>query len=328
MAPATSGEQVGVEHLMTSDVSQHESAQTWLPIEYSQIDAGEFSGHIDQNEFGPVTTFLEYQNKAVHKRAQVPANRCTISLIDHGHNAARFMKHSMEQNDQLFLMPANTDFDLVIPGGVTSWYAVMNENELLDGIRTLSAEGWEHDIDDLKVYNSGSSRQLLEQFSSISLNKDRLALPGSGADGLPGQRLLHQLALIIHQASTAGTEADSGQYLRERRLEVVRKTRDYILSCLDQHTSPSVVDICKDIGVSARVLQYSFNEFMQITPVAYLRILRLNKVRQQLLTPAHAMLTVTDVATRFGFMHLSNFARDYAGLFGERPSATLQRGRR
>ncbi|OFE13613.1 hypothetical protein PHACT_11100 [Pseudohongiella acticola] len=316
------------EHLNTDDASLHENAQAWLSVEYSQIDAGEFSGRITRRDLGPVTIFLEYQNKAVHKRAQVPANRCTISMIDHGHNAARFMRHSMEQNDQLFLMPAMTDCDLVIPGGVSSCYAVMNEGDLLDGIRALGVEGWEQDIDGLQVYNSSSSRQLLEQFASISLNQDYLAPSGSGDGVATGQHLLHQLALIIHQASAVGTNTDSGQYLRERRLEVVRRTRDYILSCLDQHTSPSVVDICKGIGVSARVLQYSFNDFMQITPVAYLRILRLNKVRQQLLMPAHAMVTVTEVATRFGFMHLSNFARDYAGLFGERPSVTLQRSLR
>lgn len=316
------------EHLNTDDASLHESAQAWLSVEYSQIDAGEFNGRITRCDLGPVTTFLEYQNKAVHKRAQVPANRCTISMIDHGHNAARFMKHSMEQNDQLFLMPATTDCDLVIPGGVTSCYAVMNESDLLDGIRALGVEGWEQDIDGLQVYNSGSSRQLLEQFAGIALNQDHLAPSVSDDDVATGQQLLHQLALIIHQASAVGTTVDSGQYLRERRLEVVRKTRDYILSCLDQHSSPSVVDICKGIGVSARVLQYSFNDFMQITPVAYLRILRLNKVRQQLLMPAHALVTVTEVATRYGFMHLSNFARDYASLFGERPSTTLQRGLR
>lgn len=319
----------GFLHKITDDASQHVEAQEWLPVEYSQIGAGEFNGRITRRELGPVTTFLEYQNQSVHKRAQVPSNRCTISMIDHGHDAARFMRHSIERNDLLFLMPSNTDCDLVIPGGVTSCYAVMDESELLAGIRTLSAAGWEEGVSGLQMYKSQSSRDLLGQLTTIALNRETPTASGPdqtrGHPNELGRMLLHQLALIIHQASVTDAATSSRQKLRERRLEVVRKTRDYILACLDNHNSPSMVDVCNNVGVCARVLQYSFQEFLQITPVAYLRILRLNKVRQQCMMPAHANLTVTEIATRFGFLHLSKFAQDYIALFGERPSQTLQR---
>lgn len=314
-----------MEHLITDDASLHEQAQSWLPVEYSQIDAGEFKGSVTRRELGPVTTFLEYQNKAVHKRAEVPVNRCTVSMVDHGHGAARFMRHAMDQDDLLFLMPGSTDCDLVIPADVSTCYAVMDEDELLAGIRTLGAEGWENGIAGLQVYQSNSGRQLLAQLSDVAFQCD--ANVPSQAEEL-GQMLVHQLALIVHQATVADATADIGQLLRQRRLEVVRKTRDYILACLEFHISPTIVDICHNVGVSGRVLQYSFNEYLQITPVAYLRILRLNKVRQQLLAPGTPAVTVTELATRFGFMHLSNFARDYNALFGERPSATLQRAMR
>ncbi|MEX2334030.1 MAG: hypothetical protein WD600_07215, partial [Pseudohongiella sp.] len=66
----------GFESIATDDSSVHAQAQAWLQVEYSQIDAGQFSGSIARRELGPVTTFLEYQNKSVHKRAQVPSNRC------------------------------------------------------------------------------------------------------------------------------------------------------------------------------------------------------------------------------------------------------------
>lgn len=61
---------------------------------------------------------------------------------------------------------------------------------------------------------------------------------------------------------------------------------------------------------------------MQISPVTYLRTMRLNRVRSELRQcPAS---TVGDVAARWGFWHLSRFAREYRALFGELPSATLK----
>jgi AraC family ethanolamine operon transcriptional activator len=37
--------------------------------------------------------------------------------------------------------------------------------------------------------------------------------------------------------------------------------------------------------------------------------------------------TVTEVAFRWGFWHLSRFAREYRSMFGESPSETLRRRR-
>lgn len=85
----------------------------------------------------------------------------------------------------------------------------------------------------------------------------------------------------------------------------------------------TVPDICRAIGASRRALQYVFEDVLQLSPVAYLRLMRLNRVRVSLLQTGNG--SVGDVAARWGFWHLSRFAADYKSLFGELPSATLQR---
>jgi AraC family ethanolamine operon transcriptional activator len=40
---------------------------------------------------------------------------------------------------------------------------------------------------------------------------------------------------------------------------------------------------------------------------------------------ARAETTVADVAADWGFLHLSQFTKDYRELFGERPSETRER---
>lgn len=59
---------------------------------------------------------------------------------------------------------------------------------------------------------------------------------------------------------------------------------------------------------------------MQISPVTYLRALRLNQVRTELRRECTA--TVGEIAARWGFWHPSRFAADYRAMFGELPSAT------
>jgi AraC family ethanolamine operon transcriptional activator len=60
--------------------------------------------------------------------------------------------------------------------------------------------------------------------------------------------------------------------------------------------------------------------------VIYLRSLRLNAVRRELL--AGTCCRVQEVAARWGFWSLSQFAADYRRQFGERPSDTRLRAGR
>jgi transcriptional regulator GlxA family with amidase domain len=59
--------------------------------------------------------------------------------------------------------------------------------------------------------------------------------------------------------------------------------------------------------------------------MSYLRRLRLDHVRAELLKADPRLVSVTEVATRWGFLHQSRFAQQYRQRFGELPSATLHR---
>lgn len=75
-------------------------------------------------------------------------------------------------------------------------------------------------------------------------------------------------------------------------------------------------------GVSARRLQQGFAEQMGMSPMAYLRVVRLERVRHDLIEGADA---VSEVAYRWGFTHLGRFADAYRRRFAETPSQTLRR---
>lgn len=86
-------------------------------------------------------------------------------------------------------------------------------------------------------------------------------------------------------------------------------------------------DLVRVSGVSARSLFKGFRNFRGIGPMAYLKQVRLERARDELLAAEPGTATVTEVALRWGFVHLGNFAGDYARRFGETPSETLRRRR-
>ncbi|MFI8516298.1 AraC family transcriptional regulator [Streptomyces sp. NPDC085481] len=76
--------------------------------------------------------------------------------------------------------------------------------------------------------------------------------------------------------------------------------------------------------VSVRRLQESFREYVGMSPMAYVREVRLERVHAELRTGDPDGLSVTEVAWRWGFTHPGRFAAQYRARFGETPSRTLR----
>ncbi|AVA24345.1 AraC family transcriptional regulator [Rhizobium sp. NXC24] len=86
----------------------------------------------------------------------------------------------------------------------------------------------------------------------------------------------------------------------------------------------TITDMAAAAGVSVRALQINFRRFLNVTPMAYLRQLRLDGARQDLLT-ATPSATVSEIARRWGFIHLGRFSQEYRTAFGVLPKYDLGR---
>lgn len=87
-----------------------------------------------------------------------------------------------------------------------------------------------------------------------------------------------------------------------------------------------MADLVHHCGVAERTLNQHFRAFLGVSPVRYLRRLRLAAAREALLA-GEPGTSVTEIAKRFEFNHLGRFAAHYRKVFGESPSRTLSRGR-
>lgn len=86
-----------------------------------------------------------------------------------------------------------------------------------------------------------------------------------------------------------------------------------------------IPEICTAIGVSDRTLRTCCHEHLGTSPKRFLVLRRLNLARRALLDAKPTASTVTEIAMQFGFWQFGRFAAEYRSLFGELPSAALQR---
>lgn len=113
----------------------------------------------------------------------------------------------------------------------------------------------------------------------------------------------------------------------ERRIAApaaVRRAVEY----MEHYASEAltVSEIARYAGVSTRSLYAGFRQGLGQSPMAFLKTVRLKRVRHALQEAAGSPASVTDLALAWGFGHLGQFAADYRAQFGELPSETLRGG--
>lgn len=86
-----------------------------------------------------------------------------------------------------------------------------------------------------------------------------------------------------------------------------------------------LVDLCVALRTPERTLRRVFQEHLGIGPNRYLWLRRMHMAHRALQLATLPQNSVTSVAMDHGFWELGRFAKAYAQLFGEAPSATLRR---
>jgi len=124
-------------------------------------------------------------------------------------------------------------------------------------------------------------------------------------------------ALVFSQPHNFGDELRRpGPLVAPRH---VKRAEDYVYAHAGEALSTTM--IAAHANVSVRALFDGFRTFRNMTPVEFVRGVRLDKARAELLEGG---LTVSMVANKWGFAHLGNFAGHYRRRFGEAPVDTLK----
>ena len=86
----------------------------------------------------------------------------------------------------------------------------------------------------------------------------------------------------------------------------------------------SISELSRMVGLSERGLRNAFYSVRGMSPKRSLIAERLQAARRSLRAARNTPVTVTGVATDYGFFELGRFAATYKEAFGEAPSETLR----
>ncbi len=174
--------------------------------------------------------------------------------------------------------------------------------------------------------------RLQGRLSGLRTDDARLARLGQdlAARGAAGPRLLRDPVLAERQERTlvaalfARFERPCEPEAPSRGRALARRAEAWLRQNLAE--PPTIAAVCGAVHARQRTLHEAFREHLGTTPKAYLKTLRLNAARHDLLHGG-PRTRVTDVALDWGFEHFGWFSQDYRRLFGETPSETLHRRR-
>ncbi|MFD2177620.1 AraC family transcriptional regulator [Veronia pacifica] len=100
----------------------------------------------------------------------------------------------------------------------------------------------------------------------------------------------------------------------------VRYVQEYIEAHINESLTPEY--LANIAGVSLRSLYSGFKDFLGVSPMQYLRDIRMDKVRNDILSGQAQ--SVTGVAMKWGFTHMGRFSCEYKKRFNETPRETLR----
>jgi len=110
-----------------------------------------------------------------------------------------------------------------------------------------------------------------------------------------------------------------------RLAKIVRKAEDRFAAA--RGGPVSLADLCAAAGVSQGTLYHAFMVMCDSSPMAYFKKRRLTDARLALLGAPADRGSVKSAALGAGLTHLGRFSAEYRDLFGETPTATLNRSR-
>ena len=304
------GDELSVKVALDADL--HAANLTNWQQEYDQTSGGHFEGRIVELEFDGLQVFCESTNQALQQRCLVWPDSVWLGIPLARQPECRVNGMSV-RSQHIMCRPGNTEFELTTPNHYDLFGIVINQ----DMLKQTS------DMHGVDIHWHELNRHGRLAIPENTLNNVRYILSrmlDTKTEPHLANRLNHDLVMIaVLEVLAKETPQPPKTASYTHRKTVVDQVRALIAHHPD--TPLTITDLCTTANVSRRTLQYSFESILGISPIQHLRISRLNGVRRALLLNSKND-NVLDIAAQWGFWHMSQFAKDYKKLFGERPSET------
>lgn len=307
--------------ISTSDIDELSQFQINKNRRYTQLQAGSLQGHYLEVNLGDVQVFREQLTAGALIEAAPISSFVPFAAVLSNADNFNFCGKPREKNT---LLQATGGFwDASFKDSLHFIVAAFNRETFSHNIERLSGHEIPHNwlVSKACLTDPFALRQYAEGLNTIiKLVQNRPEiLTKENAIRMLSDSILRLAYNVLKVTITSKNMLAS----QSNRLQGVRRVVDY-LHCFSADV-PTIPELCKIAKLNERNLQYAFKKHLGVTPIRYLRLVRLNGVRRDLLSSHPKKNRIVDIALDWGFIELGRFSGEYRQLFQELPSITLEK---
>lgn len=310
----------------TEDVLKHADTLPFWSQDYTQLEKGRFSGMVTSVACKGVQLFRETMNRSVDELASAPQNSYVIGLPTIIEGKSLWRGGQLSKNT-LITLDKNTELLFRTSHSSEITAAVISEQRLEDyaaNVEHIDINELMKKVNPVEVIPHAVKSRLL---SALFIGTEHISKNlHDSVDHFQVWRHFEDSVLDSCLQALMTASQDHGRHNEHRvHRHIVNCVRDLTLS--NHCEALTIGELCTTLNISRRTLNHAFQQVLGITPVAYMRNVRLHRIRAELQFSPKQVTSIANVASRWGFWHMSLFSRYYRELFGECPSVTLELAR-
>jgi AraC-like DNA-binding protein len=304
-----------------SEFDELSEATAGWDLDFRQLDGGASPAELVQLSQPEISFLRTRLDRHYDQRGSSPPGVRTFALVEEGVSGVRWCGNDVTETTLMTFHPGG-EFDGVSRPGFEVFTLSFSEERLAETAATLGLPELRDLVGDAERTTYCDRPAIQDLRRGLRLLCDELARRPStpGASWLRRELEFEIPARLLRALASSRVEAPRPSS-RTRDL-ALKRARSFIEE--NPHRALSVREVCRAAGVSWRTLDYAFREHFGVTPKVYTKTIRLNAVHREL-RRAEPSVLISDIANRWDFWHMGQFAADYRRLFGELPSQTIRR---
>lgn len=316
-----------IQRLQSDDVDEQSILLSGWAQEYRQLGCGKFIGNVSTVEGPRISIAGELTNQSLHQSVMPPADSLVFGLVLNRDDALQINRRAVATHS-LIVLEGGKEYDFRTNGCTELLGIAMDTKLFIDtesgSYRDVVADALAKNVVPLEQSATDMLRHFWLMLSRILQSAD--TWPDSMPLSLLADTALSNLMLALNMSTSE--DAQALPHSAERQARVVQQAISYMRNHLGRPFSIS--EVCAATHVSQRTLQYHFEHCVGMSPLQYLKIMRLNAARRLLrktgATDGQASFPpcIAEIAAQCGYEHASRFAGDYKRQFGALPSETVR----
>ena len=302
------------------DFDEFANAVRAWDLDFRQLDRGKSTPEFAQVIGSDVLFSYARFNRHYHQQGSTPPGMRTFALLEDAVSGVHWFGREVTPSS-LMCFPASRNLESVSRPDFEVYTlsfseALLNKTAVAIGLLDLGNIMREQDrvasCDPLLIQQLRNHLRKIRSFAQHS--------PLYVSNPELNQALENELPVLILTVLSNSLDVNKSKPAQWKKQLALKKAREYLSEFPNEFISVNV--LCEYADVSLRTLESAFKEYYGVTPKNYLKATRLNGVYKELRKHNPQLSSITDIANKWGFWHMGQFAADYKRLFGELPSAT------